>query len=234
MSGRVKWTPEVLAQLGRVTDRQIAAMVGCTPSRVGQKRRELLGGAAVHPQQKWSPEEVRLLGTMPDKALAERLGRSQYSVIGARRVRGIKPYSVWSDERERLLGTMTDAQLARLWGVKVASIVHARERRGIPAFQRQKPWTAEELALLGTMSDAEVARRVGRSREAVHVARYSRGIRNGVLQRHPHLDDIKREYTTTHQPVPEIAARYGVSRDFVNKRAYKRRWVRPQEIASPV
>ena len=146
-------------------------------------------------------------------------------------VRGIPPFRQerFTPAQIALLGTVPDRDLAETWGVHTTTVADLRKRNGVPAFQAQKHWTPEEVALLGTMPDAEVARRVGRSREAVHTARLARGIRLVGSKPHPHLDDIKREYTTTNASVSDIAAKYGVSREFVTKRAHKRRWVRPPQ-----
>ena len=105
-------------------------------------------------------------------------------------------------------------------------------KRGIPAFQQQKPWTGNELALFGTMSDAQVARLVGRSVLAVRAARHAAGIKLPGSPPHPHLEDIKREYTTTNRPSVDIAAQYGVPAHFLYKRARERGWKRPDSSAS--
>ncbi len=137
----------------------------------------------------------------------------------------------WTVDMVEMLGTMTDAALGAKFGIPKDTVTGARIGRGISpfciAFSVQRQWTAEEVALLGTMSDAQVARRVGRSREAVRAKRYALGIKNGVLQKHPSLDDIKRDYTSTNAPVSDIAAKYEVDIQFVTKRASKRGWVRP-------
>ena len=113
------------------------------------------------------------------------------------------------------------------------TVFHARTVRGIPAFQTQKPWTPEEVALLGTMSDAAVAQRVGRSKEAITAMRRARGVSGASKSLpHPHLEDIKREYTTTLAAVPEIATRYGVSNRFIINKAGKRGWRRPDKADS--
>lgn len=179
---------------------------------------------------RWTPELVAMLGTMIDRALAAKLGCSSHAVYMARRYHHVpcfKAPGTWTAERVALLGTAPDAEIAARIGINHVSVAKARMRRGVPAFQLQKPWTAEELAFLGTTSDAEVAERVGRSQAAVRAARHDRGIKLSGPAPHPHLDDIKREYTTTDIPVREIGFKYGVSPGFVLKRAHKRGWARP-------
>ncbi len=70
----LRWTPQLVARLGRDTDKEIAQDVGLSKTRVGAIR-SAMGIPAVRQQRKWKPEEIALLGTAPDRVIAERLGR---------------------------------------------------------------------------------------------------------------------------------------------------------------
>ena len=181
----------------------------------------------------WTPERVSLLGTAPDETIGQLLGISTYRVCNARRKHGIPPcFKPWqfTEAQVAQLGTRPDQELAALWGCPTHCVASARSGRSIPAFQEQRRWTAAEIALLGTMSDAAVAQRVGRSKAAVAATRRFHGVSGASKSLpHPHLEDIKREYTTTLAAVPEIATRYGVSNRFIINKAGKRGWRRPDK-----
>jgi hypothetical protein len=90
MSGgkRTRWTPEVIALLGTVSDVELAARLGIHFVTVAKVRYR--HGIKPHqPQQKWTAEHVAMLGQMPDAEVARRTGRSKWAVTAARRKRGI-------------------------------------------------------------------------------------------------------------------------------------------------
>ena len=89
MAARLNWTPEILAQVGKMPDAEIAALLGCTVSNVRKKRQALRMPSASRQQIKWGPREVSKLGTMPDKDLAAKLGCARGAVLEARLYRGI-------------------------------------------------------------------------------------------------------------------------------------------------
>ncbi len=87
----LKWTPELVAWLGKDTDEVIASKVGLSASRVTVIRRSM-GIPAVRPRRKWTPDELAMLGTMPDRIVAERLGRSVNCISATRSYYGVPPY----------------------------------------------------------------------------------------------------------------------------------------------
>ncbi|CAN7367746.1 hypothetical protein [Acidovorax sp. LjRoot117] len=180
----------------------------------------------------WTPERAALLGTAADAQIARIVGRSITSIRDARQRHGIRPFCTpyqLTPAQVGQLGNKPDKALASDWGCAPSAVAMWRYARGISAFQTQKAWTEAEIALLGTLSDAAVAQRVGRSRAAVTAMRRSRGVAcSAVSLPHPHLEDIKRDYTTTLATVSEIAKRYGVDTQFITKRARKRGWTRPK------
>ena len=128
-----------------------------------------------------------------------------------------------------MLGTAPDAQLAMGWGVAEKTVASARIRRGIPAFQRQvqRRWTHQETALLRLMSDTQLSSLLGRTLGSVRAARRELGIQKQGTPPHPHLEDIRRVYTSTTMPTHEIAAKFGIKPQFIHKRARERGWKRP-------
>ena len=92
-----RWTPERLAQLGKVPDRQLAAEMGLTPAAVatfrerrGIARRRSKPGTRPT-RQPWTPERVRRLGTVPDETIAKEMGLTRAAVAAHRTRLGILP-----------------------------------------------------------------------------------------------------------------------------------------------
>jgi hypothetical protein len=66
------WTPEEDALLGKITDQEIAARLGCSVRRVNLRRRRL-GLHNPNPDHRhWTTEDIALLGTAPDSEIAGR------------------------------------------------------------------------------------------------------------------------------------------------------------------
>jgi hypothetical protein len=78
-----RWTPEVLARLGKEPDAHIARDLGLTPCGVAVKRYALGISSS---RRDWTEPEVAALGTAPDREVAEELGRSIRAVRSKRHV----------------------------------------------------------------------------------------------------------------------------------------------------
>ena len=88
--GRFRWTPELVARLGRERDEAIARDLGVTESAVGVKRRSLGIAPPLRPIRPWTDVEQGLLGTAPDATIAARIGRSELAVSLKRIALGIE------------------------------------------------------------------------------------------------------------------------------------------------
>jgi len=80
-----RWTPELVARLGREPDRQIARELGIAESVVNKKRRRH-GIPPFQEKRRWAPEELALVGTAPDAEIARKLGRTPQAVAHVRRM----------------------------------------------------------------------------------------------------------------------------------------------------
>lgn len=153
--GRVDWTPARLALLGKVSDRALAAMIGCESSTVGYRRRA--HGIAACPQAKPSttktlaPSLLSQLGTAPDHRLAKAAGVSKFVIAKHRRRLGIPSFAA---------ATGNDGRIRN----------GARGRRA-PALP------AEAIALLGEVPDYVVGQMVGLSSAQISSRRRKLGIR---------------------------------------------------------
>lgn len=103
--GRVNWTPEIIAMLGKVPDSEIAKIVGCTPKTVSY-RREILGINLNRPnvsrskissdrsgpgvtRVEWEPEIIALMGKLADGKIAKIVGCQRKTVSYRRKILGI-------------------------------------------------------------------------------------------------------------------------------------------------
>lgn len=177
------WTSEIDAQIGSMSDKQLAEKLGVTPTTVG-KRRRLLGIAAkVEPLSSiWTPELDALFSTTSNVEIASLLGISPPTVQRRRKILNIAPYVknkrgsqdfLWSQDRDALLGTASDTKLAALWGVSRGVVRSRRIQKNIPAYKQTSRWTPEMVALLGTMSDAAIARKMGLDIQSVRMHRWT-------------------------------------------------------------
>lgn len=79
MSRLINWTPEILAMLGKVTDAEVARVLGCHITTVWAKRRALNVPKFI----KFDLAAVLLLGTMPDAQLAKMMGVHRKTALSA-------------------------------------------------------------------------------------------------------------------------------------------------------
>ena len=127
--------PELIDQLGVVTDKQIASLAGVSPSRV-RHYRNAIGRTSPAPEKHPVPEAaLAYLGREIDAEVAKRFGVSASAICALRRRRGIPrfdPLSALFAERPELteqLGVKPDSFFAELAGVSLATI--RRYRRTI-------------------------------------------------------------------------------------------------------
>lgn len=189
-----RWTADMLALLGTMTDAAVARALNIT-ARVVQRQRVNCGippfaRRGRWPSAAWTPEALALLGTASDAAVAAQIGLKVSAVHAKRKSLGIEARggrgtastnSRWPPEALALLGTTTDAAVAAQIGLTVRAVHAKRKSLGIKACDRQiavpsPRWTPAALALLGTTIDAAVARRLGITRAAVHAKRQRLGI----------------------------------------------------------
>lgn len=100
-----KWvTPEVLAMLGKETDRKVSDMLGVSFGEVHRYRRalgiksEFDISKRVHNHHRWTDEEVALLGTDTDLAIGRKIGLCFHAVFIKRKSLGIKAYKAKRSE----------------------------------------------------------------------------------------------------------------------------------------
>lgn len=96
--GRIEWTEELIAQLGRRTDSEIAQELGCCRKAVAYKRETL--GIKRFPDPHNTPQTIYLdlvtlarLGTEPDYKIANDVGVSKFVIAKHRKKLGIESYA---------------------------------------------------------------------------------------------------------------------------------------------
>ncbi len=92
-----KWSPKIIARLGKESDAKIAKDIKLTSCAVSYMRRSL----NIKPCsniRKWHNKEINLLGTAPDKEISQKINRSLDAVTNKRKSLNISSYS------EKILG----------------------------------------------------------------------------------------------------------------------------------
>lgn len=84
----VKWTPELDALLGTMSDPQLADKLGCKSFHIKERRKKL----GIPKYNGWTEEDFKLLGTMSDKDAAKQMGRTITSVQAMRQRLNIPSY----------------------------------------------------------------------------------------------------------------------------------------------
>lgn len=100
-----KWvTPDVLAMLGKETDRKVADFANVSHSEVHRYRRalgiksEFDISKRVYNPHRWTDEEVAMLGTDTDLAIGRKIGLCHCAVFDKRKRLGIKAYKAKRSE----------------------------------------------------------------------------------------------------------------------------------------
>lgn len=137
--------------LGALPDREIAALLGCTPQAVYYARR--MRGVPSPNRPIRPPVDARSLapvvGTASDRVIAEAHGLTAGQVARARRKLGIPAKRLdWRRLRHRL-GTIPDHALAKELGVDWSGVSELRRKLGIAA------WTERRTCPCGTQFSAK-------------------------------------------------------------------------------
>lgn len=193
-TGHVDWD-YVSSQMGKQSDRKIAAAVGVSVNTI-RRYREKHGITPFRVDAETLPERyVSLLGTMPDQQIADMANIPVKTVSATRRAKGIdKAYAsrhdslhatrpldgayTWTAKTRALLGKFSDEGVGKLLGLSKTPVRKERERLGIKPFRQgvQIRWTQKRINMLGAKSDPEVARELGVSVSMVRNKRHKLGI----------------------------------------------------------
>ena len=103
----MKWTPEMLNNLGKTTDAEFGKKYGIKEKTVAQRRRRMGIAAASNRSNKVEiTKEIEWhLGLMHDKDVAKKFGMTFHQVFHARRARGIQSFKAYCSK----LNTCPDA-----------------------------------------------------------------------------------------------------------------------------
>ena len=170
----VEWTPDRIAVLGTMPDKQAAKVVGVTNSAAFTKRVSL-GIPAYGPSRKecmiqWRAPDIRKLGKVADAVLADKLGVSASVVSSKRHSMGIPAWQPtsklrrpWTKHEVSMLGKKPDTVVSAETKRGRRHVRAKRESLGIPAFQQQKSihWSKEIIKRMGTVTNAELAKELG-------------------------------------------------------------------------
>ena len=175
-----KFTDQMIALLGKRSDRQLARNFHLDVNIVTRKRRALKIPSFRSSKSPWTKEDLALLGKIPDPKLAKKMGVNVTSIAKKRNKLGIVPFTVpvkWTKAMIGMLGTMTDPQVALELSLSKKQVIRKRIALKIPGFLRRRfHWTPEHLALLGKMQDTDFARKFDVNRVVVSRKRRILGI----------------------------------------------------------
>lgn len=221
----VKWTPEMDALLGVVSDEKLAKQLNIHRQTVARRRLELgIETDCNRSPISWTPRMDALLGTMPDSKLAKCFGITHATVGQRRKKLGVdngfgNTKVVWTPEMDALLGVVSDPKLAQQFGVSQGAVWKRRLELGIEAGfkNRHITWTPRMDALLGTISDVKLAKQFSANVATVLRRRQEIGIeagfKNNPTSWNPEMDALLGVVSDY-----KLAKQFDISRKTVIKR----------------
>lgn len=132
--------PEVIENLGKISDYEIARRTGVDRASITRQRQSLgiKAGPRGRKPREWTEEEEALLGKFSDRDVGRKLGIS-HNIVNARRtilkIPAAQGANFWTDSRDALLGTMVDSALAQQFGRSFWEVYERRKMLGIPPFE---------------------------------------------------------------------------------------------------
>lgn len=135
------FTPQMIALLGKRTDKKLARCFMMLPQEIARKRKELgIPSLRDRQRRKWTAEEIALLGTMSDLEVARRLGMSndQARRMRVKQARAAHRKVHWTPEAVAMLGAMKDAEVAARLGISIHYIRQKRTKLGIKQFRPKR------------------------------------------------------------------------------------------------
>jgi hypothetical protein len=185
----VRWSPELLACLGKMPDAQVAKRFGFCPRTAALKRR-LLGIPRWHkPEFQWTHAVVADLFALKAQEFVQKY-RVPWRIVKAKRDQLGVPRKqrqncnrvTFTSGMIALLGKRPDERLARSFKTSKAAVTRKRRELGIPSFRSSlSPWTRAYLDLLGKIPDPQLAKKMGVNISAVAKRRWKLGIRPCVV-----------------------------------------------------
>lgn len=150
-AGKVEWTPEKDAMLGKVTDGFLAMQWGVTNACIAHRRKKL-GVLPFHAEKSrtlnpWTPEQLALLGTLPDSEVAKMTGRPLGAVMQRRHALEIPAFKRLAPKFEFL---SWDKSLA----LTASGFFAVMAARHLHCFNR--PLTYAELANMSQYAQSEI------------------------------------------------------------------------------
>jgi DNA-directed RNA polymerase specialized sigma24 family protein len=142
MGPKTKWTPEMDALLGTMTDRQLAKELGIKQCRVTRHRMQ----SRIQPYRKHLGHVRRARGQNGGRAI------------------------LWDEAMLAMLGKAHDSEVAKELGLGWATVLKKRNELGIPAFAKRRKYEPEAAIRMHQEagSYAAMAYKLGVSPQAAH------------------------------------------------------------------
>ena len=128
----------IIALLGKMPDRALAAKAGVHPGTIfhERRRRGIAAFQQMSPPVEWTPAMIRELGTGTDREVAAELGIGIQAVTRKRQLLGIPPANQqlasaphgypWQPEEIALLGKVSDRAVAKELGISTERVLRSR------------------------------------------------------------------------------------------------------------
>ena len=176
--GRIKWTDEAIASLGKVPDSVVALLLNCSPKTIARERvkRSILTYSEQQPSSKDIPDAIlQLLGKSSDSQIAKLTGFCPEIIRRIRVSRNIPACPQFEIQSNNLpenilqfLGKVSDMEVAKMSGLSSSAISQLRNKLGIAPCPRSAieanksskirtlpQWVIDSM---GTMPDAQLAK----------------------------------------------------------------------------
>ena len=223
---RYSWPKRLLDMLGKVSDKEMARQIGCSPGLIGIQRRKL-GIPPWKPPvkvSKWTKKMIARLGKTPDTELARCFGLKVGQVRHKRYSLGIPAFRnkhfalIVTDEVKRILAVYTPREAAERLGIHLTSVYSYRKKYGIKgkSGRNEYQWKPEALKLLGRYKDEIVAKILGIAVFPVRVKR--RSLKIPAFKPDGWTKQMLIEIGT--MPDTRFAHKYGITRERVHNKRY--------------
>ena len=171
------WTPQHLALLGTLRDKELGDKLGISHGIVAHKRKAL--GVPTFSKNLNKLLEA-YVGTDTDEVIAKQFDVTVSRVSKVRLSMNIPHFKYWNEERDALLGTDTDRNIAVTLGLNTSKVMSRRHKLGIAPANRGSgtpiSWTSDMIHDLNELSMANYANKYGVSISSIANKRRDLGI----------------------------------------------------------
>lgn len=215
------WTRARLRLLGKLSDKELARVLGISWRSVRRERLARATPPSPHSKYLWTKAALKLLGTASDGQVAQRLNISATSVrmkrvmLGISASRAYRRAPLWTKEMLTVLkNEIPDIEVATRFNVSVSSVRRKRYELGLRRFSSKRiVWTKRMIRDVGRLSYEKFRSKYNISTPTILAKRRELGLVEAHVTWKQSLVDLLGKL-----PDEEIAKRLGCSRYVVRKK----------------